>query len=87
MVFVQLFDAHHTMRATLFTHDPPALPNMTTTTLHETSEYELYDTYAFERWVTGGVGSTITIAATQVTSAPPPSSVHSLSHARSATLA
>ena len=77
MVFVQLFDAHHTMRATLFTHDPPALPNMTTTTLHETSEYELYDTYAFERWVGSTITTITTIAtrkhhiiATTVTSTP-----------------
>ena len=47
MVFVELFGAHHTLRSTLFTRDPPPAPGMTTLTLHETSEYELYDTYAF----------------------------------------
>ena len=47
MVFVTLFDAHHTLRSTLFTRDPPPRAGSTTLDLHETSEYELYDTYAF----------------------------------------
>ena len=47
MIFVTLFDAHHTRRSTLFSRDPPPHAGMTTLTLHETSEYELYDTFAF----------------------------------------
>ena len=50
MVFVELFDAHHTERWRLYS-DAPDGSNLPYSVqyieqLHESSEYELYDTYA-----------------------------------------
>lgn len=47
MTFVELFNGHHTARSTLYTRDPPPAANLTLLQLHESSEYELYDTFAF----------------------------------------
>lgn len=46
MLFVELFDAHHTPRSSLY-HQDPDPGNLTLEQLHETSEYELYDTWTF----------------------------------------